>query len=381
MLYLFLFVITPLLFGFVVVGAFFLLRLLGYIIYGAFDFGKVGGRDGLAWVRFFMSFLELFSRMIGFLFKNIINPFLLTFSLDDRSLFRQPILYVVIATALSLYVLISVSMMWGSEISITPEGVRNYFETTSTVSWVLALAVAGAALVARMHSSLQTEIQIKISSAQNNFNNYYTHKDKFSIKLREIQDSHHGNFYKSYELYRRIFPLNSVSHVDVVAHSADSKAHFFQEIDSLMYLAKFALSEIEINANSVNDSANGEDVSSRRLRDKNLVERYYKEVNAAAALANYRIVGSDAASVFHVVGFDSISKERAESEGLGHIKDKSKVRYNSYDQMMIELALVVSELADFCQYAISEDFVENLKLDDKERKKIAFAEGRLFFRS
>ena len=140
--------------------------------------------------------------------------------LDDRALFRQPLLWLVVFFP----VFYAFGAAWinlsGLSLELSRAGIDNFFDRSKHGIFLLAPIVPLGILVARMHSSLQTEKQIKVSEQVNSFNAYYKHVEEFQKMHESIARSNQVESVRPIALYRSIFPKNTPSSNTFVAKLA-----------------------------------------------------------------------------------------------------------------------------------------------------------------
>ncbi|WAJ71447.1 hypothetical protein [Catenovulum adriaticum] len=85
---------------------------------------------------------------------------------------------------------------------------------------IASLAIPFAAIVASNHRTQQTAESIRVSMQNNNFSNYYKHREVFFETLKELENRYNINFSNKSKLYRRLFPSNSP---DIFKHISELK--------------------------------------------------------------------------------------------------------------------------------------------------------------
>lgn len=106
--------------------------------------------------------------------------------------------------------------------------VNYFFELYKYPLSILGLSVPFTAIAAALHRSEETALQISASSKQfeetlkqNIFNNYIKHKEEFFSLIEKIEINCQCRFADAPSLYKKIFPRNSYSSFDFVAHNED----------------------------------------------------------------------------------------------------------------------------------------------------------------
>lgn len=105
---------------------------------------------------------------------------------------------------------------FNASLNFTPgyEGLNNILIFFKVPLGILALIFPFVAFVATSHRSNQTKEQIDLVNSQNNFTNFYKHKEEFLKILSGLEDSHDIKFYNTHELYRELFPDNSTKFIE-----------------------------------------------------------------------------------------------------------------------------------------------------------------------
>lgn len=111
------------------------------------------------------------------------------------------------------------------------------FKIPLTIS---ALSIPAAGIIAAIHRSSETQIQISlarksmdITNENNTFSNYIKHRDDFEKTLKKIEGYGSKNaftFANPEKLYKKLFPKNSYTHLETSLSSAEGAAF----LDSLM---------------------------------------------------------------------------------------------------------------------------------------------------
>jgi hypothetical protein len=84
---------------------------------------------------------------------------------------------------------------------------------------ILAITLPLVALVAALHRSEQTAELLTLSQAQNNFANYFLHRDKFFELVHRLEKEWDVEFKDKGTLYRRVFPRNNSNFITTVSES------------------------------------------------------------------------------------------------------------------------------------------------------------------
>lgn len=157
------------------------------------------------------------------------------YQLDDRRLQAQHVFWVV--TGLPS-ILVFGAVAWvlsGYEPSWTSQGVWRFVQILKPfVPW-FAFVAALAALVARMHATVQTEVQIDASSAEARFGMYLRHRDYVVGQVKASNSTlvaqHEVDIYR---LYQAIFPRNGFDELHLSCHALDSGRDVFDAIPSYL---------------------------------------------------------------------------------------------------------------------------------------------------
>jgi len=111
------------------------------------------------------------------------------------------------------------------EIDLTYKGFNNAVTMFSVPLSILAILIPIIAILATNHRSEQTKEQIRITSEQNTFSNYYKHMDEF-VKHCEAMSEKEGNglaISKPRSLYKILFPEAGLGNLKVSTSSSICK--------------------------------------------------------------------------------------------------------------------------------------------------------------
>jgi len=183
-------------------------------------------------------------------------------------------------------------------------------------------------LVAVNYRSNQLNTQIKSMNSQNTFTNYFKHREEFFNLIKAIEIEFSIIFSNSSELYRLLFPHNSIVNINITSTSEDS------DISDLMVLASTLKEQCE--------KFNGEIYPTEPD-----IKRFYIEL-------------------WHLTKELNISIPEAggvKFKGDGNaITSKAIFRFskhNNFEQVQI-LSSIFSQLADFCHLKDFKEYNENI---------------------
>lgn len=108
------------------------------------------------------------------------------------------------------------------------ECINYFFELYKYPISLLGLSVPLTAIVAALHRSEETALQMKETSTQNMFNNFIKHREEFSRNLEALGAIYKCRFHDQEILYRKIFPKNSYNYFSPTVH--DSGVAFLETL-------------------------------------------------------------------------------------------------------------------------------------------------------
>lgn len=146
------------------------------------------------------------------------------FALDaDRGLAEQGYLWLSIVTPI-IYFIAFGSFAWSDySLSLTSEGFRTFIEISALPLALLSLAIPTTILIARVHATHQTSVQIATTRHKNNIDAYYAHRKAMfeyfgSLKKTKYPGGIEGDFYAHPRLHLRFFvdrgPTNGTPEVN-----------------------------------------------------------------------------------------------------------------------------------------------------------------------
>ncbi|WP_454867364.1 hypothetical protein [Pseudomonas farris] len=132
--------------------------------------------------------------------STLLNAFALH---PDIGLARQGLFWWSICTPAVYFLVFGIISWQGHEISITPEGFKNFLSISALPLGLLSLAIPLGVTVARFHSTEQTAKQIFIAKHKNNLDAFYSHRKEFFAYFDQI-----GNvpFLDTFEVKYKINP-------------------------------------------------------------------------------------------------------------------------------------------------------------------------------
>lgn len=147
------------------------------------------------------------------------------FSLDaDRGLAEQGFLWLSIITPL-IYFIVFGSFAWSDYTpSLTSEGFKKFIEISALPLALLSLTIPTTVLIARIHATHQTSVQIATTRHKNNIDSYYAHRKAMfeyfgSLNSIKYPGELEGDFYAHPRLHLRFFvdrgPTNGTPEINI----------------------------------------------------------------------------------------------------------------------------------------------------------------------
>eukprot|EP00388_Colpodella_angusta_P014867 GDKJ01037031.1.p1 GENE.GDKJ01037031.1~~GDKJ01037031.1.p1 ORF type:complete len:359 (+),score=-10.20 GDKJ01037031.1:119-1195(+) len=136
---------------------------------------------------------------------------LLPFSLDaTRGLAEQGYLWLSILAPILYFFVLGHYAWQGYSISMAPEGLSEFLKISTLPIALLSLSIPLSILVARIHATHQTSIQITASQIKNNMDGYYAHRKAMFEYFGGVKDVTYpgkitGNFHAHPRLHLRFF--------------------------------------------------------------------------------------------------------------------------------------------------------------------------------
>ncbi|MBD0787215.1 hypothetical protein HUO09_12745 [Vibrio sp. Y2-5] len=108
----------------------------------------------------------------------------------NKSITQLKSLWITIVIIISLSVGSSIWIVIHSDLVYLPsyKGINNLLVIFKVPLGVLALIIPAVAIIASNHRSVQSAKQIELVNSQNNFTNYFKHREEFSIYLSKNED-------------------------------------------------------------------------------------------------------------------------------------------------------------------------------------------------
>ncbi|WP_152978743.1 hypothetical protein [Pseudomonas mediterranea] len=133
------------------------------------------------------------------------------FTLDaDRGLAEQGYLWLSIVTP-TIYFIVFGSFAWSDySPNLSSEGFKNFIEISTLPLAFLSLSIPATVLIARIHATHQTSVQIATTRYKNNIDAYYAHRKAMfeyfnSLKTINYPGGIEGDFYAHPRLHLRFF--------------------------------------------------------------------------------------------------------------------------------------------------------------------------------
>lgn len=97
------------------------------------------------------------------------------FELNDKNLFHQKLFWLSIIAPVFSFIYFGIFSWWGKPPILSAHGYYRFYEISKIPLLLLASSVPLASIVNNIHRTIQTESQIRASSAKNNADLYYSH--------------------------------------------------------------------------------------------------------------------------------------------------------------------------------------------------------------
>ncbi|WP_157957552.1 hypothetical protein [Salinicola halophyticus] len=129
----------------------------------------------------------------------------------NRSLFQLPLFWIALAAPLFGAMFVGVYIVLTTTLYYVPgsDGLNGLLRIFKVPIGIVALVFPGVALVASAHRSDQTKNQIEEMRVNNNFSNYFKHREEFEKFCHQLENKFDLKEMDSSVLYGRIFPGNS----------------------------------------------------------------------------------------------------------------------------------------------------------------------------
>lgn len=139
--------------------------------------------------------------------------------LHETWLFRLSYAVPLLVAIITFLISVDFSFIWVRSGDGLEFFVSRYKYSLAAIGFIPALM----GLVAINYRSIQLNIQTDITTTQNEFTNYFKHREEFNNQLKTIEEELNITFSNSNELYKDLFPNNSMTHLNVVSEGTDKE--------------------------------------------------------------------------------------------------------------------------------------------------------------
>jgi len=144
---------------------------------------------------------------------------------SDKHLTTLPEFWIAIFIPIGIAILITIVIVINSDLTLdlSYSGFNSTIVVFKVPLSIAALSFPFVALVATNHRSRQSSKQIQLATDQNNFANYFKHKEEFIKLLEKLETKWNINFYEPDILYEDLFPNNSIQNLQTSSTSSEGK--------------------------------------------------------------------------------------------------------------------------------------------------------------
>jgi len=155
------------------------------------------------------------------------------FWFNDRALYYQWPFWIGLAITLLPLLFAAWRILSPYELGLSPEAVLFFFEKMRPLIPWFAAIIAVAALLARMHATVQTKAQIDASRSDAIFGNYLKHREyvREGIRNSSVHFLRRGSV-DFQRLYKVMFPFNGFSRIDLSCGPFGKSADVFDSFES-----------------------------------------------------------------------------------------------------------------------------------------------------
>jgi len=134
---------------------------------------------------------------------------------NEKSLFELAEFWLSILGPLCVSIIVGTVILYNSDLrlDLSYNGFNKFIEIYKVPLAIAALAFPMVALVASNHRSRQSAAQIELGKSQNNFSNFYKHKESFHEMVERLESKYDVTFFDPDSLYTNLFPRNSPASV------------------------------------------------------------------------------------------------------------------------------------------------------------------------
>lgn len=152
----------------------------------------------------------------------------------NKKITQLSVFWIAIAVPVFFSVSAALVIVYSSDLVFDPSymGFNKSVEVFRVPIGLLSLVFPFVALVAAYHRSDQTAMQIRITDEQNTFANYFSHREEYFKVLKGLEEKHNIRIFDANQLYKMMFPFNSVSGVSVTPESGGVNVELFTNVEA-----------------------------------------------------------------------------------------------------------------------------------------------------
>lgn len=195
---------------------------------------------------------------------------------NEKSLFGLTEFWLSILVPLFASVIVGAIILSNSDLrlDLSYQGFNKFIEIFTVPLGILALVFPMVALVASNHRSRQSAAQIELGKSQNNFSNFYKHKESFHEMIERLEKKYDVTFFDPDSLYTIIFPNNSPVSITYSLQGRDD-GYVVKSRDSLFSLLQES-SEIGLSEND-------------GLENSDLIKKFYEDLHDISEGLKFRV--------------------------------------------------------------------------------------------
>lgn len=173
---------------------------------------------------------------------------------EDKGLSEQGLLWISIFSPVLYFIVFGFISWHGRSISITSDGLKEFFGISGLALGMLSLALPLSVFVSRLHATKQTAKQIRIAQQKNNIDLFHSHRKELFSYFSQIGkvkylDCFDGEFKVHPRVHKRFFigsPEGGIPNINEIV---------FKDIESELISARWQLDKIlrDINPNITYD--------------------------------------------------------------------------------------------------------------------------------
>jgi hypothetical protein len=194
---------------------------------------------------------------------------------NEKSLFSLSEFWLSLILPIVVSIIVAIIIFQNSNLKpdLSYEGFNNLINIYKVPLAILALLFPLVALVASNHRSRQSAAQLESGRSQNNFSNYYKHRESFHDMLVRLEIKYDVTFFDSDSLYKILFPDNSP--VDLIYSLQKQENNFIQETRDLLH-------------SWIDDSCDIEETTEGGIDSYDLIKLFYERISSINERLKFR---------------------------------------------------------------------------------------------